>query len=42
MASRICEKLGSEFPFFAFSHCRGVIAAAQRTSDLLDAKPTEA
>ena len=27
MNSRLCEELGIEFPLFAFSHCRDVIAA---------------
>src|SRR5262245_11728750 len=27
MKSELCEKLGIEFPLFAFSHCRDVIAA---------------
>ncbi|MFM7066221.1 MAG: nitronate monooxygenase, partial [Gammaproteobacteria bacterium] len=27
MKSRICQQLGIEFPLFAFSHCRDVIAA---------------
>ncbi|KIU17828.1 NAD(P)H-dependent flavin oxidoreductase [Mycolicibacterium llatzerense] len=27
MTSRICEQLGIDFPLFAFSHCRDVVAA---------------
>ena len=27
MNSRLCQELGIEFPLFAFSHCRDVIAA---------------
>ena len=27
MNSRLCDELGIEFPLFAFSHCRDVIAA---------------
>lgn len=27
MQSRLCEKFGIEFPLFAFSHCRDVVAA---------------
>ncbi len=27
MKSALCDKLGIEFPLFAFSHCRDVIAA---------------
>ena len=27
MNSRLCNKLGIEFPLFAFSHCRDVVAA---------------
>ena len=30
MRSPICEKLGIEFPIFAFSHCRDVVAAVSR------------
>ena len=26
MNSRLCRKLGIEFPLFAFSHCRDVVA----------------
>ena len=26
MKTSICEKLGIEFPLFAFSHCRDVVA----------------
>jgi len=27
MKSALCRKLGIEFPLFAFSHCRDVVAA---------------
>ena len=27
MKTEICERLGIEFPIFAFSHCRDVVAA---------------
>ncbi len=30
MKSKICEMLGIEFPLFAFSHCRDVVAAVSR------------
>ncbi len=30
MKFRICEKLGIEFPLFAFSHCRDVVAEVSR------------
>ncbi|HUZ11527.1 MAG TPA: nitronate monooxygenase [Caulobacteraceae bacterium] len=30
MKSRICDALGIEFPLFAFSHCRDVVAAVSR------------
>src|ERR1700675_2295385 len=30
MKSAICERLGVEFPLFAFSHCRDVVAAVSR------------
>ena len=31
MNSRLCDELGIEFPLFAFSHCRDVIAAVSNT-----------
>jgi NAD(P)H-dependent flavin oxidoreductase YrpB (nitropropane dioxygenase family) len=30
MHTRVCEQLGIEFPIFAFSHCRDVVAAVSR------------
>ena len=30
MKSPICDMLGIEFPLFAFSHCRDVVAAVSR------------
>lgn len=30
MKSALCERLGVEFPLFAFSHCRDVVAAVSR------------
>src|SRR5579864_8187652 len=30
MRSPVCEMLGVEFPLFAFSHCRDVVAAVSR------------
>lgn len=30
MKSRLCERLGIEFPLFAFSHCRDVVAEVSR------------
>src|SRR5258708_39375863 len=30
MKSQICQMLGVEFPLFAFSHCRDVVAAVSR------------
>ena len=30
MKSRLCEMLGIDFPLFAFSHCRDVVAAVSR------------
>ena len=30
MKSPVCEMLGVEFPLFAFSHCRDVVAAVSR------------
>jgi NAD(P)H-dependent flavin oxidoreductase YrpB (nitropropane dioxygenase family) len=34
MRTEICEKLGIEFPIFAFSHCRDVVAAVSRAGGL--------
>ena len=31
MASGICEQFGIDFPLFAFSHCRDVVAAVTNT-----------
>ena len=30
MRTRLCETFGVEFPIFAFSHCRDVVAAVSR------------
>jgi hypothetical protein len=30
MKSPLCDMLGIEFPLFAFSHCRDVVAAVSR------------
>ena len=30
MKSKICDMLGIEFPLFAFSHCRDVVAAVSK------------
>src|SRR5262249_28282110 len=30
MKSPICDRVGAEFPLFAFSHCRDVVAAVSR------------
>ncbi|WP_219893965.1 nitronate monooxygenase [Aquisediminimonas profunda] len=30
MTSRLCQQLGIEFPLFAFSHCRDVVAAVSK------------
>ena len=30
----LCKKLGIEFPIFAFSHCRDVVAAVSRAGGL--------
>jgi NAD(P)H-dependent flavin oxidoreductase YrpB (nitropropane dioxygenase family) len=30
MTNRLCERLGIEFPLFAFSHCRDVVAAVSK------------
>ncbi len=34
MRTPICEELGIEFPIFAFSHCRDVVAAVSRAGGL--------
>ena len=35
MKTEICERLGIEFPIFAFSHCRDVVAAVSRAGGLV-------
>ena len=30
MKNQLCQSLGIEFPIFAFSHCRDVVAAVSR------------
>ncbi len=34
MRTEICDKLGIEYPIFAFSHCRDVVAAVSRAGGL--------
>lgn len=34
MRTEVCERLGIEFPIFAFSHCRDVVAAVSRAGGL--------
>ncbi len=34
MRTEICDQLGIEFPIFAFSHCRDVVAAVSKTGGL--------
>lgn len=34
MRTRICEQLGIEFPIFAFTHCRDVVAAVSQAGGL--------
>src|SRR3990172_12469179 len=34
MRTRICDLFGIEFPLFAFSHCRDVVAAVSRAGGL--------
>src|SRR2546422_8067196 len=34
MRTRICETFGIEFPIFAFSHCRDVVAAVSRAGGM--------
>lgn len=33
MKSPVCDMLGIEFPLFAFSHCRDVVAAVSRAGN---------
>src|SRR6185295_8457488 len=34
MRTRVCDLFGIEFPIFAFSHCRDVVAAVSRAGGL--------
>ena len=34
MRTRVCDTFGIEFPIFAFSHCRDVVAAVSRAGGL--------
>src|SRR5256714_8425811 len=34
MKTRICEQFGIEFPIFAFSHCRDVVAAVSKAGGM--------
>ena len=34
MRTDICDKLGIEYPIFAFSHCRDVVAAVSRAGGM--------
>ena len=34
MRTEICERLGIQFPIFAFSHCRDVVAAVSKAGGL--------
>ncbi len=34
MHTEVCDRLGTEFPIFAFSHCRDVVAAVSRVGGL--------
>ncbi len=34
MKSKLCKRLGIEFPLFAFSHCRDVVAAVSRAGGM--------
>ena len=34
MQTRICDTFGIEFPIFAFSHCRDVVAAVSRAGGM--------
>src|SRR5574338_1433703 len=34
MHTRLCDEFGIEFPIFAFSHCRDVVAAVSRAGGM--------
>jgi len=34
MRTSVCESLGIEYPIFAFSHCRDVVAAVSRAGGM--------
>ena len=34
MNSKLCKDLGIEFPLFAFSHCRDVVAAVTKAGGM--------
>jgi len=34
MRTPVCESLGIEYPIFAFSHCRDVVAAVSRAGGM--------
>ena len=34
MKNELCERLGIEFPIFAFTHCRDVVAAVTNAGGL--------
>ncbi len=34
MRTRVCDLFGIEFPIFAFSHCRDVVAAVSKAGGL--------
>ena len=34
MKTRICDMFGLEFPIFAFSHCRDVVAAVSKAGGM--------
>ena len=34
MKSALCDRLGIEFPLFAFSHCRDVVAEVSRAGGM--------
>ena len=34
MSNALCERLGIEFPIFAFSHCRDVVVAVSKAGGI--------
>ena len=41
MNSKLCKDLGIEFPLFAFSHCRDVVAAVTKAGGMAMVEKTD-